>query len=88
MVSSLTRGQIIKKKLILDGPILRLLEKMKILIFNSLRTSYGDLKVCSKKDKFYLSRIATENLHKNVKFGQFLFCGPKTRYFKMAFFGG
>ncbi len=67
MVSALTRGQIIKKKLILDGPILRLLEKMKILIFNSLRTSYGDLKGCSKMDKFYPSGITTQKCHKNAK---------------------
>ena len=67
MVSSLTRGQIIKRKLVLDSPILRLLEKMKILIFNSPRTSYGDLKVCSKRDKFYPSGIATQKCHKNAK---------------------
>ena len=67
MVSSLTRGQIIKRKLILDSPILRLLEKMKILIFNSLRTSYGDLKVCAKMDKFDPSGITTEKCHKNAK---------------------
>ena len=68
MVSSLTRGQIIKRKLILDSPILRLLEKMKILIFNILRTSYGDLKECSKMDKFYPFGITTQKCHKNVKF--------------------
>ncbi len=59
MVSSKTRGQIIKKKLILDSPFLRLLEKMKILIFNSQRTSYGDLKGCSKMGEFELCGIAT-----------------------------
>ena len=67
MVSSKMRGQIIKRKLILDSPILRLLEKMKIFIFDSLRTSYGDLKVCSEMDKFDPSGITTEKCHKNAK---------------------
>ncbi len=67
MVSSKTRGLIIKWKLILDSPILRLLEKMKIFIFNSLRTSYGDLKVCSDMDKFDPSGITTEKFIKRPK---------------------
>ena len=67
MVSSLTRGQIIKRKFILDSPILRLLEKIKISIFNNLRTSYEDLKVCSKIDKFDPSGITTQKCYKNAK---------------------
>jgi hypothetical protein len=48
-----------KRKLILDSPILRLLEKMKILILDIHRTSYGNLKKWYKMDKFDLSGIAS-----------------------------
>jgi hypothetical protein len=55
---SLTRGQIKKRKLILESPdlLLEKLEKIKKFIFESQRTSYGHLKVWSKNHKFDPSR--------------------------------
>jgi hypothetical protein len=50
-----------KRKLILESPSLILLEKIKILIFDIRRTSYGLLKVWSKIDIFDQSGIATQN---------------------------
>jgi hypothetical protein len=48
-------------KLILESPNLLLLEKIKIFIFDSHKTSLEHLKVWSKMDKFDPSGIATKN---------------------------
>ena len=61
MDSSRIKSKKKKRKLILESPYLCLLEKIKIFIFESHRTSYGHLKVWSKMDKFDPSGIATQN---------------------------
>ena len=66
MVSSKTRGLIIKRKLILDSSNLLLQNKNKIFILDMHRTSYGHLKGYSKMDKFYPSGITTQKCHKNA----------------------
>jgi hypothetical protein len=53
--------QALKKKLILESPNIILLEKNKILIFDSHKTSYEHFKVWSKLEKFDPSGIATQN---------------------------
>jgi hypothetical protein len=73
MVSSKTRGLIIKRKLILDSPNLLLQNKNKIFILDMHRTSYGHLK------------CKILNLKIGI-YGPFFICGPKTQYFKMTFF--
>ena len=51
--------QVKKRKNILESPNLLLLEKNKIFIFDTHRTSNGHLKVWSKLDKFDPSGVAT-----------------------------
>ena len=71
--SSITKRQIIKKKLILECPYLLLSKKIKKFILDIHRTSYGHLKVWSKIAKFDPSGSDTQNLHKIVKFNPKLY---------------
>ncbi len=82
MVSSKTRGQIIKRELILDSPNLHLRNKIKIFILDMHRTSYGHLKQWYKMGKFCQTIFAKISnflwkISSNVKFSAFFYVtGP------------